>query len=218
MISKASIKSKLEWVDKNIDNIIHYDNGILIGKAKDKLLFLSFCMVFKRFYDFYTNENSLDFHTYLPIQLDATCNGFQYMALLSNEETLFKELNIITNKKGKTKEISCIPPNDFYNFLLHKLMTLFKNKMDKGEIIENKSNGSYERLSNFISSRTHIKKSIMTIPYNSTHRSMKRYLADTLIILDRKDDNTTWYSTSENNSKMINDRSLFIDFLSSIYN
>ena len=44
MISKASIKSKLEWVDKNIDNIIHYENDILIDKAKDKLLLLSFCM------------------------------------------------------------------------------------------------------------------------------------------------------------------------------
>ena len=87
-------------------------------------------------------------------------------------------------------------------------MTLFKNKLDKGEIIDHKSNGSYERLSNFIWNRTHIKKSIMTIPYNSTHRSMKRYLADTLTILDRKDDNTTLYSTCENNSKIINDKYL----------
>ena len=38
-ISKASIKAKLEWVDKNLPNILDYDNGILLKKATDKLLF-----------------------------------------------------------------------------------------------------------------------------------------------------------------------------------
>lgn len=50
-ISKMSIKSKIEWVDKNHKNILDYDNGILLNKAKDKLLFLSFCMEFKRYND-----------------------------------------------------------------------------------------------------------------------------------------------------------------------
>lgn len=45
-ISKSSVKIKLDWVDKNVDNIIKYDNGVLLNKAKDKLLFLSFCMEF----------------------------------------------------------------------------------------------------------------------------------------------------------------------------
>ncbi len=84
-INKMSIKSKIEWVDKNYKNILDFDNGILLNKAKDKLLFLSFCMEFKRYNDFLLNENTMEFRTYLPIQLDATCNGFQHMALLSNE-------------------------------------------------------------------------------------------------------------------------------------
>ena len=46
------------------------------------------------------------------------------MALLSNEDTLFKELNLVSNTTGKakTKEISNLTPSDFYNFLLHKLI------------------------------------------------------------------------------------------------
>ena len=62
------------------------------------------------------------FYTYLPIQLYATCNGFQPMALLSNEYTLFKELNLTI--AGVNDQ-----PKDFYNFLLHKLINLFETKV-----------------------------------------------------------------------------------------
>lgn len=51
-------------------------------------------MEFKRFYNIYNAENLTHFETYLPIQLDATCNGFQHMTLLTNETKLFKELNL----------------------------------------------------------------------------------------------------------------------------
>lgn len=107
-------------------------------------------MEFVRFYNFYIDENAMEFHTYLPIQLDATCNGFQHMALLSNEDTLFKELNLVSNSKTKDKDISNIEPNDFYNFLLYKLVNLFQNKLDQGDVIDNKSKGSSERLAKFI--------------------------------------------------------------------
>lgn len=97
-----SIQSKQKWRDDHIDDIISYDNGILLSKAADKLFFLAFCIEFKRFYNFYCNESSPYFETYLPIQLDATCNGFQHLALLSNEKTLFKELNLAsTSSKYK---------------------------------------------------------------------------------------------------------------------
>jgi DNA-directed RNA polymerase len=66
-----------------------------LNKAKDKLLFLAFCVEFKRFFNFYMDENQTEFKSYLPIQLDATCNGFQHMSLLSNEKQLFRELNLI---------------------------------------------------------------------------------------------------------------------------
>lgn len=98
-ISKASIKSKKEWVDNNIDNIINSDNGILLTSAKDKIFFLSCCMEYKRFYEFFIDENKMEFHTSFTICLDATCNGFQHMALLSNEDMLYEELNLVSDKK-----------------------------------------------------------------------------------------------------------------------
>lgn len=170
VIAKKSINAKAGWVDKNIDNIINYQNGILLTKAKHKLLFLAFCIEFKRFYDFYIDENKTSFETSLPIQLDATCNGFQHMALLSNEDTLFQELNLTkTNNNDNT-------PNDLYSFLLHKLINTFKNKIKKGEIIDETTKGSFKRLYDFVWDRRFVKKAIMTLPYNASHRSMNKYL------------------------------------------
>lgn len=56
-----------------------------MSKAKSKLIFLSFCMEYKRLHNYFSNQEVQLFNTYLPIQLDATCYGFQHMALLSNE-------------------------------------------------------------------------------------------------------------------------------------
>ena len=69
---------------------MYSSNHKLLLKAKDKLLFLSFCIEYKRFIEFFNNEDTKMFYIFLPIQLDATCNKFQHMALLSNEKTLFK--------------------------------------------------------------------------------------------------------------------------------
>lgn len=60
-IAKFTIPKKLEWVNDNIDNIINYDNNILVSQASDKLLFLVFCMEYKRYYEFQTNENIYEF-------------------------------------------------------------------------------------------------------------------------------------------------------------
>lgn len=39
---------------------------------------------------------------------------------------------------------------------------------------------------------------------------MKKYLADSLVRVDCKDEDTYWYSTSESNKLIINDRYLFL--------
>lgn len=173
---KLSFDTKIKWVKDNIDNIINYENNILLNKAKDKLLFLAFCIEYKRYQQFINNENLYEFSNHLPVQLDATCNGFQHMALLSNEKQLFKVLNLVKDDED-TK------PKDFYNFLLHKLIILFDQKIESNENI-----CSYKRLRTFVWERSHIKKAIMTIPYNVSTRSMIDYVKSCLYLVDIKDE------------------------------
>lgn len=232
-ISKDSINKKIDWVNNNKDNIFNYENGILIDKAKDKLLFLAFCIEYKAYINAMDNENLMEFHTYLPVQLDATCNGFQHMALLSNERTLFKELNLVVDGKDELDS----KPKDFYNFLLHKLNQVFEaKKQNDGEKIDKKSGGNYERLFNFMWDRAFIKKAIMTIPYNSSVRSMIKYITDSLIPIEKEEcdkaylkevytdvtheekngknksekDNTFWYTDTQKNKACINNKDILL--------
>ena len=172
-----------------MDNILEFDNGILLAKASDKLLFLAFCIEYKRYIEFMEDETQNEFDTYLPIQLDATCNGFQHMALLSNEYTLFKELNLVKKDNRDNKDESI--PSDFYNFLLHKVVNVFAHKLEQNVTIDEKTGGSYERLNNFMWDRSYIKKAVMTIPYNSSSRAMVRYIKDSLIMVDCKKDDAS---------------------------
>lgn len=69
-------------------------------------------MKYKRFLDFYHDDKLMVFHTYLPIQLDAACHDFKHMALLSNEDTLYKQLSLECKEKNK-KETSRDLASDF---------------------------------------------------------------------------------------------------------
>jgi DNA-directed RNA polymerase len=92
-LNKESFDDRIKWIDDNIDNIKNFHNGILISQAENKLLFIAFCFEF----NIYLNaiSNNLDhFITHLPIQLDASNNGFQHLTLLIGDTALAKELNL----------------------------------------------------------------------------------------------------------------------------
>lgn len=57
------------------------------------------------------------FNTHLPIQLDATCNGYQHLSMLSRDNKLAVNLNLL---RCKSTEI----PKDFYSILSHRILEL----------------------------------------------------------------------------------------------
>lgn len=147
--------------------------------ADDKFLFLSFCIEMKRFDDFLNNENANEFKTYLPIQLDGTCNGFQHLALLSNETDLFAPLNLTESNKNAD-------PNDLYSHILDNLNVYIEDKRQKIKDKNDEIYKSYTRLINLGLSRKEIKHSIMNKPYNAKDRTLAQYVKDSLKLHNRE--------------------------------
>lgn len=125
----------------------------------------------KRWDDFYNNQLIKTFRTYLPIKLDASCNGFQHLALLSDEVTIFEELNLSESEKGED-------PKDFYSYILKTIKIHLQTKLinssgeEKDRII---------RLLQLSIKRSHIKPLIMTKPYNASNYTLTNYLAEKLV-------------------------------------
>ena len=67
-LDKKSFNDRVDWVDKNVDNIINFRNGQLIKQANNKLLFLAFCFEFNRWLQCINNHEVMYFDTYLPIE------------------------------------------------------------------------------------------------------------------------------------------------------
>lgn len=170
-------------------------------KAKEKILFIAFCIEYKRYHNFINDSSQTTFNTYLPVQLDATCNGFQHLALLSQESDLYHELNLTNRDKSNV-------PRDFYNFLLIKVTNKLKTIACENKTCEQaQTKESYRRLEDFILTRTHMKKIIMTIPYGASEQKMRQYLTEQLEVYYPKDGSKRWFSHSSTPLKgKINDQ------------
>jgi len=168
-LDKQSANDRIKWIDEHEEDIINFENGNLIKKAESPLLFIAFCFEYNRWLKFYNEfSEKIFFTTYLPIQLDATCNGFQHISMLGLDKHLYSKLNI----KPTTWDDA---PDDFYSLIL----ALIKGYL--GVNIEKKKNREkeiYERLYNLNISRSVIKKCVMTIPYNISKLTGIDYLME----------------------------------------
>lgn len=172
-LDKKSWADRCKWINENEQDIINYTNCHLISKADNKLLFTAFCIEYNKWLRAYNDIEISYFETHLPIQLDATCNGYQHLSLLISDIDMAKELNLT---KSSWDDI----PKDFYGFMGMKLLDLFKDKL-KFNKLSKEDKACYERLSNMLVLRSTIKKAIMTIPYNVSVYQMIRYLKEHFI-------------------------------------
>lgn len=87
----------------------------MILKAKNPYIFIAFCFEYTKYFNHTQSADSnKPFKTHLPIQLDATCNGFQHLALLCNERDLFQKLNLVSDNPTSLNN----QPEDFYTYIL----------------------------------------------------------------------------------------------------
>lgn len=103
------------------------------------------------------NKDTIEFYTYLPIQLDASCNGYQHLALLTKDDRLFDKLNLAPSTHDDK-------PDDFYSYILEKVYAYIKTealKLKKLEFINEKESkllNSYDILSLIKFERSIVKK------------------------------------------------------------
>lgn len=161
-LDKKSFFERIKWIDENKENIINFANGILLEKASSKLLFISFCFEYNKYLEALKNNQSY-FITHLPIQLDATCNGFQHLSLLLSDMTLATKVNLGSSTWDDK-------PEDFYSSLALNCKVYLESQLKTNINLPQNEKESYQRLIklDFKNHRNLVKKTIMTIPYNST--------------------------------------------------
>ena len=197
-LGKKSYKDRVEWVNINENDILNFKNGKLIKEAESKLLFIAFCFEYKKYYNsLFTNETF--YISNFPVQLDATCNGYQHLSLLTGDEPLAGELNLIS---GDDDTI----PKDFYSFvglkindyLIQRLSEEKKNLLNltnkEGELKIEKEKLEQEKIVSIIEScerliklnknRTLVKLPIMVKPYNASFFRMVEYVKEKLDVFN----------------------------------
>lgn len=90
-------------------NIINFNNEILINKAEKKFLFIAFCFEYNKYKNSLYNNSPYYISNY-PIQLDATCNGYQHLSLLIASDPLQGQLNLFPSDSNTA-------PKDFYRYV-----------------------------------------------------------------------------------------------------
>lgn len=169
-LDKKSWAERVKWVEDNEENIRNFYNGKLILEAELKTSFISFCFEYNRWLDCLENSKSTHFTTYLPIQLDATCNGYQDISMLTRDRTLAEKVNL-TESSWEDQ------PNDLYSYVSSFLGGYFDNKLKEKDVsIEDRE--SYIRLKSLDIQRELIKLALMTKAYNATAHRIIKYLKE----------------------------------------
>jgi len=167
-LDKKSINFREKWVDDNSDKILNFEFNDIVDKAENKACFISFCFEYKRYMEFIDNKDKNMFYTYLPIQLDASCNGYQHLVLLTKESKLQNKLNLDVSSHDDD-------PNDFYTYIQDKMLEYIKSKiveLSKRKVSEKtekdlKLLDSFNRLQKVHLDRSIVKKTIMTESYSA---------------------------------------------------
>ncbi len=194
-LDKKSLNHRVNWVEENSEIILNFENNDIVNKAENKTCFVSFCFEYRRFVEYMSNHESKVFYSYLPIQLDATCNGYQHLSLLTREKNLFDVLNLASSTHDDD-------PDDFYTYVLNLTIAFMKHEKNTLSAIENKSNVQLKQLQSYIKllkvvfDRSMVKKTIMTKSYNASIPTQVRQL---IMNLDVKFEDKKEYYIYKNN-------------------
>ena len=105
-------------INKNEYNVLNLTNSKLIKDSNSNSLFIA--LYFEYIHDIELLKNNDAYYlSHFPIQLDTTCNGYQYLSLLTGNVPLASQFNLISGDNN-TK------PKDFYGFVGLKINDYLK--------------------------------------------------------------------------------------------
>lgn len=175
---KVSYEKRIEWIHEHRSEIQAYAQAPLdnLGWAEaDKpFQFLAFCFEYN---DYLLNPDSTI--SYLPIQLDGTCNGLQHYSALLKDEEGGKAVNLIPSDK----------PHDIYSVVAKNLEEKLKT---------NNTSLAQKWLSLGIN-RKLTKRPVMVLPYGGTRLSCRDYIQEYLT--DSYSSNYLWTFFKEGQNK-----------------
>jgi DNA-directed RNA polymerase len=137
-LDKKSYDARIQWINDNENDILNFEDGKLLKQAELKLLFLSFCFEYQKYYNNKKSEKSF-YYSDFPIKLDSTCNGFQHIALILGDLKIAKNVNITLPKSFDET------PMDFYFYIAAKVKERIELMVsnDKLDVNDNDTNSFY---------------------------------------------------------------------------
>jgi hypothetical protein len=152
------------------------------------------------------DKDRVQFYSYLPIQLDASCNGYQHLALLTKETKLFDKLNLDISTHDDR-------PDDFYQYILDKTNKYIENQINVLSTLEDKSEKQEKTLNSLLKlkrvkfDRSIVKKTIMTKSYNASIVRQVENIAKNLDEhIEIKENDSNNKETSDDSNKKISSK------------
>nr|CAA72339.1 RNA polymerase [Pichia kluyveri] len=163
-LDKKSHMERINWIKTNSVLMYNLDEE-LMRTADNKLLFVKFCLEYRKYMDALNSQQKYYYSNYM-VYVDATCNGFQHMALTLKDPLTCYNVNLANTSKDMS-------PRDFYTFIKDSVLDNMKDmNMNK--------NNSVERTLEMGLTRKMMKTMVMIMPYNAGVTTMTKYLEDSL--------------------------------------
>lgn len=157
---KLSLDERVQWTQDNLDMIIDsaldpLDGRRLWEQADDPFLFLACCFELE---EATRLEQPEDYVSYLPINMDGSCNGLQHLSAMGRDRVGAVATNVAANTERQ----------DIYMEVMVRVQEIVSHDAAEGNELAQEWVGRIERKT--------VKRAVMTTPYGVTARGISDQL------------------------------------------
>ncbi|KNH09228.1 mitochondrial DNA-directed RNA polymerase [Perkinsela sp. CCAP 1560/4] len=163
--NKLSFEERVQYADDHMDDIIQSAESPLGGdrlwqEGSEPLQALRAC---KEIHDALSHSQGVEnFESYLPVQIDGTCNGLQHYSAIARDELGGRRVNLVPTSR----------PNDVYTAVMNTMLPLIHEDANHDNIVAQRVIGTGKNLDSNHLTRKTIKTAVMTQVYGVTNYGM----------------------------------------------